>query len=563
VLRWIGLVAVAAVATAAGFSLGWLQKTVAQVEANDPITVNLTKRELQGVTAGGAVNILVLGSDRRENLGDKGRSDTMMLVRLDPNTKLISMLSVPRDLWVDIPGYGQERINVAYTLGGPALAVKVFKQLTGLPINHFIDVNFLGFCDIVDDLKGVYVDVDRRYYNPPGTGWAAIDLQPGYQLLTGRQALSFVRFRHDATGDFMRMVRQQTFLHDLERQGKRWSNWTKIPAMVKSISKRTISDISSLSTLISMAKMTLSMNTSHVYHSRVLGSGVMIDGKSVVQATPEEIAQAVDDFLDPRRAPVSKGAGGSIPRSAYVVRVLNGSGRQGVATGVANQLAGRGYRTQVAGNADAFKYESSVIYATTEMSAAAETMARLLKPAEVRIIPRLPGTLDGLTVIVGSKYAGSLTGQKPTEEQQVEQIVPNAPQAVSSWQALSAQTAVKVQMPTTWATGMIWQTDQFRTYTIPTGSGQRAAVVAVATTPNGYGYWHIEETTWLDPPLLSDPNEARTIDGREYRLYYQNDHLHRIVWQDNGTLYWITNTLDDQLSNTLMLALATSCKPVR
>ena len=96
----------------------------------------------------------------------------------------------------------------------------MFEQLTGLPVNHFIDISFLGFVNIVDKLGGIYVDVDRRYYNPVGTGWSAIDLQPGYQRLNGHQALSFCRFRHDAIGSFNRMVRQQIFLHEVERAGQ-------------------------------------------------------------------------------------------------------------------------------------------------------------------------------------------------------------------------------------------------------------------------------------------------------------------------------------------------------
>jgi hypothetical protein len=101
----------------------------------------------------------------------------------------------------------------------------------------------------------------------------------------------------------------------------------------------------------------------------------------------------------------------------------------------------------------------------------------------------------------------------------------------------------------------------FRAYTIASGHGNRAAVCVVGVTANA-GYWHIEETTWTDPPMLSDPNDVKTINGRGYMLFYQGQNLHRVAFKANGCLYWVTNSLDDQLSNQLMLALATSMVPV-
>ena len=135
VLRYLGLVLVAALCMTAGTAWGWLQKTAAQLQ-KDPIVVKQTEPYLHPTTEGQPVNILLIGNDRRadaRDAGDKGRSDTMLLLRIDPQARTVSMLSVPRDLWVDIPGHGQERVNVAYTWGGDALTVRMFEQLTGLP----------------------------------------------------------------------------------------------------------------------------------------------------------------------------------------------------------------------------------------------------------------------------------------------------------------------------------------------------------------------------------------------------------------------------------------------
>ncbi|MEO8093059.1 MAG: LCP family protein, partial [bacterium] len=114
-----------------------------------------------------AQNFLILGSDVRPGEGSRGRSDTTMLLRVDPDKGLISQLSIPRDLKVNIPGHGIDKFNVAYTYGGPKLALQVVKQLTGqqVDVNHVVNVDFNGFADAVDAIDCVYVDVDRHYLN--------------------------------------------------------------------------------------------------------------------------------------------------------------------------------------------------------------------------------------------------------------------------------------------------------------------------------------------------------------------------------------------------------------
>ncbi len=167
----------------------------------------------------------MIGSDHRYTDGSApARSDTLMLVRIDPRTHLISLLSLPRDLWVDIPGHGQDKINAAYSDGGPKLALETVKQVTGLHVNYLIGVNFHSFVSLVNDLGGVYVPVDQAYIHteaennalPVSERWSAIDIQPGYQLLNGSNALAFSRFRH-TDSDFYRTARQQAFLHAFEQ----------------------------------------------------------------------------------------------------------------------------------------------------------------------------------------------------------------------------------------------------------------------------------------------------------------------------------------------------------
>ena len=142
-LKWLVLVLVVSASLSAGAAASWLQRTAAQVAHNDPTEVRAASRQLAPALPSQPLNILIIGSDRRVGQADVGaRSDTLMIVRLDPQTRTISMLSVPRDLRVDIPGYGQNKINAAYSFGGARLAVQTVKQVLGIPINDFIDVDF-------------------------------------------------------------------------------------------------------------------------------------------------------------------------------------------------------------------------------------------------------------------------------------------------------------------------------------------------------------------------------------------------------------------------------------
>ena len=179
--------------------------------------------EITRADAGGARTILLLGSDARyedKKQGLKPRSDTMLLVRADPSKDAIAVMSIPRDLKASIPGYGTDKINAAFEEGGERLTVRTIKKLfedaTGddFPINNVISVEFGSFRRAIDYIGGVYVDIDRDYFNDNSGGgepYATIDVDEGYQKLMGRDALDYVRYRH-TDNDFIRAARQQDFL---------------------------------------------------------------------------------------------------------------------------------------------------------------------------------------------------------------------------------------------------------------------------------------------------------------------------------------------------------------
>jgi polyisoprenyl-teichoic acid--peptidoglycan teichoic acid transferase len=184
---------------------------------------------LDDVASGKPQTILVLGSDRRfVDIKEKNpvRSDTLLLVRLDPSRGVTAVMSIPRDLKVDIPtrrGFVTDKINAAYALGGPSLSVRVVKDLLHIPISHVVNVNFGGFQRAVNRLGCVYVDVDRDYFNdnnPPNGSpfdYATININPGYQKLCGSDALDYVRYRH-FDDDLVRAARQQSFLSAAKEQ---------------------------------------------------------------------------------------------------------------------------------------------------------------------------------------------------------------------------------------------------------------------------------------------------------------------------------------------------------
>jgi LCP family protein required for cell wall assembly len=165
--------------------------------------------------------ILVIGSDRVPGASARStNTDTILLVRLDPNSRTINVLSIPRDLKVHLPN-GAAKLNAAYFSGGPQLLIKTLRGqvLPGLAVNHVVDVNLSGFADVVDAIGCVYADIDHRYYNHTAlTDYSSIDIEPGYQKLCGQNSLQFIRFRHTDSD----LVRDQRVMDFVRWAGQRY-----------------------------------------------------------------------------------------------------------------------------------------------------------------------------------------------------------------------------------------------------------------------------------------------------------------------------------------------------
>jgi LCP family protein required for cell wall assembly len=201
--------------------------------------------------------VLVMGTDvmysrvaPRKQLADhtafNGRSDTMMLVMVDPAHRTIHGINIPRDTIADIPGYGRQKINAANAIGGPKLAAETVSQLLGMNVDHYVVLNTQGLVEAVNELGGVTVDVPKKLSYMDWTAKLKIDLDPGVHTLTGNQAMGFVRFRHDALGDIGRVQRQQMFVHATIAKLLTPTSWGHIPALIGIAHRNLLSDMNDI-----------------------------------------------------------------------------------------------------------------------------------------------------------------------------------------------------------------------------------------------------------------------------------------------------------------------------
>ncbi len=204
----------------------------------------------------GDVNILLLGTDQRANGQDSSwRTDTVIIVAIRPQRGLVAMFSIPRDLWVDIPGYGKERINAADyfgetrngTGGGPALVAATLEQNLGISVDSYVRIRFEGLQRVIDSVGGVTVHVERAFDEwmdeGDGTGRWHFQLDPGTQHMDGRTALHYARSRKDAN-DMDRSQRQQQVLLALREAAMRPEMLPRLPGLVQSLASTVQTDLS-------------------------------------------------------------------------------------------------------------------------------------------------------------------------------------------------------------------------------------------------------------------------------------------------------------------------------
>jgi LCP family protein required for cell wall assembly len=302
----------AAVSAAAAFAYWEARSVVAELQAGPKREVVETARpeldvppKLPAVEAQEdpreSQTILLLGSDRRP--GEDGhRADTIVLARLEPERERLALLSVPRDLLVAIPGHGRDRVNMAYAYGGPALLIRTLRETLGVEIDHFAEIDFDGFTKVVAAMGGVYLPIDQRYFNEnrgtPGTNYAEIDLRPGYQRLTGRQALAFVRYRH-FDSDLFRSAREQLFLFESMRQALGTSGYDvpRVRRLLRAFAEATTSDIDGIGELWEIVDAVRATPLSRTLRFTLPVRDLELWGAAYVTAGEAEIRRAVRRWL--------------------------------------------------------------------------------------------------------------------------------------------------------------------------------------------------------------------------------------------------------------------------
>jgi len=303
------------VATASATSVAAFREIDKVVDALKDNSLDIDD-ELAEADAGKPQTIMLIGSDKRPNdprsgvPNDGPRSDTIILVRLDPSKEATALMSLPRDLKVEIPGHGTDKLNAAYSYGGPKLALKTVKQLTGLRINHVVNVDFGGFRETVNEIGCVYMDVDRRYYNPGGD-YAQINVKQGYDRLCGDSALNYVRFRH-TDNDLVRSARQQEFLRQVKEQYGVAKLFEDRNELFRIFGDYTQSDIRTRKEVLRLAKLVVasaSQPIREVHFEAEIGESFVTASDEKVRALAAQFL-GVEDTEGPRGKPGRGGSGG-------------------------------------------------------------------------------------------------------------------------------------------------------------------------------------------------------------------------------------------------------------
>jgi LCP family protein required for cell wall assembly len=497
------IVAVSAGTTAAA-SLLYLDSIANAIRPENDKLQKKLNRFLADAGDGGAQTFLVIGSDKRANEEeDPGRSDTTMLVRLDPDKGLISMMSIPRDLKVEIPGYGTGKFNEAYSYGGTKLTLQTVKQLTGLPINHVVNVDFLGFAQGVYAIGCVYTDVDRRYYHsnegvPPSEQYAEINIQPGYQLMCGKEALDYVRYRHTDT-DIVRSARQQEFLGAARSRISVKDIVFDQGELVEAFTDYTTSDISDGGTLLEVLKLLAASRNATINEVHFPAEL----SPSFVYTTESAVKEAVQEFL-----------GGETVQEA--------------------KAAQRRQRQEAAAGRKKKRNE--------------QHKQKHQKPKKPKVEVVKAGT-DGL---VPAREAGEAEAEIAARRARGFFPIYYPTRLPPETRFVESDPYEKVVDP--------------YTYNLKDEDGNRHVayrMVMVAEMSDGTHYFGVQGIRgWSDPPILKDPSLTKTINGREYDIYVDGENVKMVAWRRGDNVYWISNDLLRTLSNDQMIGMARSAKVI-
>lgn len=291
-LKKISLTIIAIFLLVGGLVLGFSDSILSdsKTKPGSP-TGQLTEEELKN-----RISILLVGADQRPGEGSFN-TDTIILATVDPKNARISLLSIPRDTRVSIPGHPDIKINGVAPLTDLENLVDVVSDLTGLPIAGYIQTNFDGFKDIIDTLGGITVDVEKdMYYETGDKKDGVINLKKGLQKLDGSKALQYARFRNDALADISRTARQQVVLKAAAEEMLKLSTLPKLPWLIPQLNAAVNTNLE-LGNMFKVAKTAVKFKDIEIYTQTLPGRFRDIQGISFWEVDKEEAKEVVTNLL--------------------------------------------------------------------------------------------------------------------------------------------------------------------------------------------------------------------------------------------------------------------------
>lgn len=381
------------------------------------------------------VNILAVGIDETRHVK---RSDTIIVIHLDPDKKRIGVISVPRDTRVNVDGYGYTKINHSYAYGGIDLLQKTVSSVLSIPIDYYVKVDLKGVSDLVDELGGVNINIEKDLYYRDQAGDLYIDLKKGEQHLDGQKAIQYLRFRHDNQGDIGRIQRQQKFIYMMANKITSAGKILELPLLLKRINSLIETNLSTKEMVNVAFQFTEAFNAKNIQKGTVPGAITLIENVSYWQpnitATDKLVEKIIFGFdseqvvmtqkietedkeasEEERRSvtmkevrrvseqtDISKDAATSLE---IKIEILNGFGLKGEAQRSARILKEYGFTVAKYGNAGTFTYDETIIVDWKGNLDKVIPLANFLEidPANIIVYDRPDKPLD-VTIVIGKNW---------------------------------------------------------------------------------------------------------------------------------------------------------------
>jgi len=335
------------------------------------------------------INILVIGLDKVEKVS---RADSIVFLSIAPSTKEVVAISIPRDMRVEIPGRGKDKINPVYVFGGIDLISETVSSFLDVPLHFYVVVDFEGFVSIIDALGGVEIEVEKRMYYVDQAGGIKIDLYPGKQILNGEKALEYIRFRQDKLGDLGRIQRQQKLAMAIINKIMAPGSIMKIPQLLEEV-KGCVQTNIELPKATALANLLSSIGPEKFEFETIQGEPVYIGGVNYLEPNLEEVRQRIKSLL-------------YSPNNSIRVEIFNGNGLPGVAHRMAKELELQGFEIVNIDNADRFDYERTKVIVYSKGVNLDNQFKQLFKEGEI-VKDYQDNTKSDVAIILGKDMTNS------------------------------------------------------------------------------------------------------------------------------------------------------------